>query len=598
MLKQARVLLVGVVLAVVVLPASSAGAVAGYGDVADDRWFTAPVQWSVDDGITGLDGACFAPDRLVSRGEMAVWLWNMEGQPSAPAHSFVDVADAGQQGPVSWLVEEEITTGTSDTEFSPDNGLKRGEFAAFLWRLAGKPQASAHSFVDVAASWQQQPVSWLVDREITTGTSPTMFSPDNGLTRGQLVTFLHRYKGEPAVTINPHSPPCTPTFKTVSAGGLHSCAVRADDTITCWGYNEDGQAETPSGTFRTVSLGTLHSCAVRADDTITCWGYNSYGQPVAPSGTFRTVSAGGLHSCAVRTDDTITCWGNNEDGQTDAPSGTFRTVSAGGGHSCAVRTDDTITCWGNNRYGQPVAPSGTFRTVSAGGGHSCAVRTDDTITCWGNNEDGQTDAPSGTFRTVSAGGGHSCAVRTDDTITCWGNNRGRADRCAVGHVPNRLRRQRAFVRGPHRRHHHLLGLQLLRADRCAVGHVPNRLRRRPVMRHRRPCSRLHRSTGAELLEPRLPPEHWSRAARRCGGQPGDRGLGRARHRRAGAELLGARSPRPRSSTPPEHWSRTAGGAEAEAVTGEVTGRRRLVALGEQRPIVVGHRGSPMTWPGL
>ena len=161
-LKHARVLLVGVVLAAVVLPASSAGAVAGYGDVAGDRWFTGPVQWSVDDDITGLDGACFEPDRLVSRGEMAVWLWNMEGQPSAPAHGFDDVAEEGQQGPVSWLVDREITTGTSDTTFSPDNGLTRGQFAAFLWRLSGRPSAPAHSFVDVVASWQQQPVSWLL----------------------------------------------------------------------------------------------------------------------------------------------------------------------------------------------------------------------------------------------------------------------------------------------------------------------------------------------------------------------------------------------------------------------------------------------------
>ena len=106
MLRHARVLLVGAVFAAVVLPASSAGAVAGYGDVDGDRYFTAPVQWSVDGGITGLHGACFGPDRLVSRGDMAVWLWNMEGQPSAAAHSFVDVADAAQQQPVSWLVDE------------------------------------------------------------------------------------------------------------------------------------------------------------------------------------------------------------------------------------------------------------------------------------------------------------------------------------------------------------------------------------------------------------------------------------------------------------------------------------------------------------
>ena len=284
MLNYARVVLVGLVLAAVVLPASSAGAVAGYGDVAADRYFTEPVQWSVDGGITGLAGACFAPDRLVSRGEMAVWLWNMEGQPSAPAHGFDDVVDAGQQGPVSWLVEEGITTGTSDTTFSPDNGLTRGQFAAFLWRLDGQPSASAHSFVDVAASWQQGPVSWLVEEGITTGTSDTTFSPVNGLTRAQLVTFLHRYKDEPNVTVDPDSPACTPaTFKTVSAGRSHSCAVRADDTITCWGHNDYGQADAPSGTFRTVAAGVWHSCGLRTDGTITCWGANRFGRADVPA---------------------------------------------------------------------------------------------------------------------------------------------------------------------------------------------------------------------------------------------------------------------------------------------------------------------------
>ena len=389
-LKQARVLLVGLVLAAVVLPASSAGAVAGYGDIDDDRWFTDPVQWSVDDGITGLDGACFGPDRLVSRGELAVWLWNMEGQPSAAAHSFTDVAASWQQQPVSWLVEEEITTGTTETTFSPDDGLTRGQFTAFLWRLAGERQAAAHSFVDVAASWQQQPVSWLVEEEITTGTTETTFSPDDGLTRGQLVTFLHRYQGEPAVTVDPDSPTCTPaTFKTVSAGGRHSCAVGTDDKIVCWGWNGDGQADAPLGTFNTVAAGGSHSCAVRTDDTITCWGSNDDGETDAPTGTFKTVAAGGLHSCAVRTDDTIVCWGWNGRGQVAAPTGTFKTVSAGFHHSCGLRTDDSIACWGWNNEGQADAPSGTFKTVSAGSSHSCAVRTDGTITCWGRNTDGQ-----------------------------------------------------------------------------------------------------------------------------------------------------------------------------------------------------------------
>ena len=307
--ETSAVLLVGLVLAAVVLPASSAGAVAGYGDIDDDRWFTDPVQWSVDDGITGLDGACFGPDRLVSRGELAVWLWNMEGQPSAAAHSFTDVTDPGQQDPVSWLLAEGITTGTSPTTFSPDDGLKRGQFAAFLWRLAGEPSAAAHSFTDVVAGWQQGPVSWLLAEGITTGTSPTTFSPDDGLKRGQLVTFLYRYKDSPTVTIDPTSPTCPPpstapaTFKTVAAGEVHSCGLRSDDTITCWGANGRGQTDAPSGTFKTVTLGGFHSCAVRSDDTITCWGSNNDGESDAPSGTFKTVTVSAFHSCAIRSDD-------------------------------------------------------------------------------------------------------------------------------------------------------------------------------------------------------------------------------------------------------------------------------------------------------
>ena len=76
--------------------ASPAGAVAGYGDVAEGRYYTEPVQWSVDNDVTGIDGNCFSPDAPVSRGDAAVYIWNMQGQPSAPAHSFVDVTVESQ----------------------------------------------------------------------------------------------------------------------------------------------------------------------------------------------------------------------------------------------------------------------------------------------------------------------------------------------------------------------------------------------------------------------------------------------------------------------------------------------------------------------
>ena len=220
-------------------------------------------------------------------------------------------------------------------------------------------------------------------------------------------------------------PPPTPTaaaYSAVSAGGVHSCGLRTDATITCWGRPYSGETDASDGTFSAVSARVWISCGLRTDATITCWGDNGYGQVDAPDGTFNAVSAGSDHSCGLRTDATITCWGYNNHGRTDAPDGTFSAVSAGITHSCGLRTDATITCWGSNEYGQVDAPDGTFSAVSAGWSHSCGLRTDATITCWGSNEYGQVDAPDGTFSAVSAGGSHSCGLRTDATITCWGNN--------------------------------------------------------------------------------------------------------------------------------------------------------------------------------
>ena len=254
---------------------SPAAGVAGYGDIADGEYFTEPVQWSVDNDITGIDGACFDPLAPVSRGEAASYLWNMSGRPAAPAHSFVDV-DASIGDAVSWMSATKITTGTSATEFSPDVTLTRAQIAAFLWRLDGNPApTSDHSFTDIVTGWQQDPVSWLSASRITTGTSKTTFSPDQTLNRAQLVTFLYRYNNTPTITIDPTTPTCdtpTGTFKTITTGSQHSCAIRSDDTATCWGNNWAGQTDAPTGTFKTITAGSDHSCAIRSDDTVACWG--------------------------------------------------------------------------------------------------------------------------------------------------------------------------------------------------------------------------------------------------------------------------------------------------------------------------------------
>ena len=119
---------------------SPVASVAGFGDVEDGRYFTAPVQWMVGDGITnGTSPSCFSPSVSVSRGQAAAFLWRMEGRPVAEPHPFSDVDKEWQQDPVSWLFAEGITTGTSATEFSPGDPVTRGQMATFLYRYQGSP---------------------------------------------------------------------------------------------------------------------------------------------------------------------------------------------------------------------------------------------------------------------------------------------------------------------------------------------------------------------------------------------------------------------------------------------------------------------------
>ena len=190
---------------------SDADAVAGYGDVSRDNYFAEAVQWSADYSVTNIPGSCFGPDLPVSRGETAVWIWNMSIRPQpSSSHSFGDVADETQSDAVSWMSETGITTGTSSTTFSPDSTLTRGQVSAFLWRLADRPAAAPHGFTDVTASWQEGPVSWMAETGITTGTTSSTFSPDIPLTRAHLVTFLYRYSGSPAVTLDQDYSECNP----------------------------------------------------------------------------------------------------------------------------------------------------------------------------------------------------------------------------------------------------------------------------------------------------------------------------------------------------------------------------------------------------
>ena len=297
----------GLVLCLVVgsLGVPSAGAVAGYGDVGGGRYFAKAVQWSADKGITGIDGACFGPDAPVSRGEVAVYLWNLMGRPDAAPHSFTDATLEYQDDAISWMLESGITTGTSATTFSPEATLTRGQAAALLHRLVDEPAAASHAFVDVFRTWQQAPVSWMTAAGITTGTSTTTFSPDQPLTRAQAVTFLYRFQGEPDVEVVPDSPACCGVGNGASADPSHCDLAtelsRLEQTARDW----DSSAQVRIAVI--LSDGSAHG--VGADERM------SSASSVKPLWTAAAIDAAGLEAVVPLSHRTIALSNNYTAGE-------------------------------------------------------------------------------------------------------------------------------------------------------------------------------------------------------------------------------------------------------------------------------------------
>ena len=229
-----------------------------------------------------------------------------------------------------------------------------------------------------------------------------------------------------------------------------TCIVLNDNTASCWGFNEDGQAgddstntyKSPSAKVqfpdgkrvKSMGMGLKHTCAILEDDTLTCWGLDSHG----------ALGNGNSETSDKYTPQTITTPSDRK----------VMKVEPGHSHTCILFDDGGVMCWGRDNLGQlgngdtsdmihtPSSnvelPEGRAATdLSVGDHHACALLDNGSVACWGQNNHGQLGENTTTNRpipiyphlpagssvvSVAVGPFNSCAILENSSLYCWGHN--------------------------------------------------------------------------------------------------------------------------------------------------------------------------------
>ncbi len=348
-------------------------------------------------------------------------------------------------------------------------------------------------------------VEWTIVKDSVTQVSTGMWHTCAIYDQGNLFCWGRNYYGQLGFSTegSQNTPrPVTPEaeWAQVSAGEYHTCAVKVDGTLWCWGANGGGrlgdgsttqkaeptQESTKASDWSAVDAGDGHTCALKENGRLFCWGSNYYGQlgystgienpsedravnpgRVGTAEDWAEISAGSSHTCARKEDGRLLCWGRNASGElgigvldTTNPLVRHETpeavlgatdwsgVSTGSSMTCGVRGAASLECWGESTLGvlglgdvaadvsTPQVVATGFAEVSAGSFVACATQSDGSLWCWGNNTAGMlavgtgldpqtVPAPVGgddDWLSVAAGGFHVCGIRATGKLFCWGSN--------------------------------------------------------------------------------------------------------------------------------------------------------------------------------
>ena len=250
----------------------------------------------------------------------------------------------------------------------------------------------------------------------------------------------------------------------------HTCVIKPDGKLSCWGDNSSGQlgnnsttrsdypvdvrdnsgaASTTLNDVVQVTSGLKHTCALTSDGRVWCWGYGRYGQlgnnsengalrPIPVIGIDNSarlngvvqISVGASHNCALGSNGQVSCWGENSKhqqgnnassrqsgyprivkiSQNGLPLEGIVQVACGSLHTCALTSEGKVWCWGGNNQGK------------LGNGVSGNSQSKETYPVAVRDSSGAVGSTLSGVIQISTGKSSSCALKSDGTVYCWGGS--------------------------------------------------------------------------------------------------------------------------------------------------------------------------------